>query len=94
MLEIRERAQTVTPPPLTLTLPFELRQRSRQRVTLSSGDEAALLLARGILHPVDGGEVLVALDLIDFLCCGGVGAGDGGFILSGFGCEEGLASEV
>ncbi len=56
MLEIRERAQTVTPPPLTLTLPFELRQRSRQRVTLSSGDEAALLLARGTV--LRGGDDL------------------------------------
>ncbi len=31
----------------TLTLPFELRQKSRQRVVLDNGEEAALLLKRG-----------------------------------------------
>ncbi len=31
----------------SLTLPFELRQRSRQRVQLDNGDEAALYLPRG-----------------------------------------------
>lgn len=56
MLEIRERAQTATPPALTVTLPFELRQRSRQKVTLSSGDEVALLLARGTV--LRGGDDL------------------------------------
>ena len=38
----------------TLTLPFELRQRSRQRVQLDGGDEAALYLPRGTrLHHGD-----------------------------------------
>ncbi|MET0344005.1 MAG: urease accessory protein UreE [Polyangiales bacterium] len=72
MLEIRERADTLSshsraegprassPPPLTLTLPFELRQRSRQRVRLSSGDEAALLLTRGTV--LRGGDDLKLSD--------------------------------
>jgi urease accessory protein len=60
MLEIRERTGRTTHPALTLTLPFELRQRSRLRVTLSSGDEAALLLARGSV--LRGGDGLLLSD--------------------------------
>ena len=60
MLEIRERAGHTTQPELTLTLPFEQRQRSRLRVTLSSGDEAALLLARGSV--LRGGDGLLLSD--------------------------------
>lgn len=60
MLEIRERAGPTNEPVLTLTLPFELRQRSRMRVTLSSGDEAALLLARGSV--LRGGDGLLLSD--------------------------------
>lgn len=33
----------------TLTLPFELRQKSRQRVVLGSGREAALMIERGVV---------------------------------------------
>ena len=36
-----------TPPATTLTLPFAARQRSRQRVRLDDGREAALMLPRG-----------------------------------------------
>ena len=36
-----------TPPITTLTLPLELRKRSRQRVVLDNGEEAAILLPRG-----------------------------------------------
>lgn len=37
--------------PLTLTLPYEQRQKSRLRVTLDNGEEAALQLTRGsVLH--------------------------------------------
>ena len=60
MLEIRERGGHTTRPSLTLVLPFELRQRSRLRVTLSSGDEAALLLARGSV--LRGGDGLLLSD--------------------------------
>jgi urease accessory protein len=43
-----------------LTLPFETRQKSRLRVTLDDGREAALLLARGSL--LRGGDLLRAED--------------------------------
>ncbi|MDZ4212376.1 MAG: urease accessory protein UreE, partial [Methylotenera sp.] len=43
-----------------LVLPFDLRQRSRLRVTLSSGREAALLLDRGII--MRGGDLLETED--------------------------------
>ncbi|HAJ70683.1 MAG TPA: urease accessory protein UreE [Methylophilaceae bacterium] len=40
----------------TLELPFDLRQKSRLRVMLSSGREAALFLSRGII--LRGGDLL------------------------------------
>ncbi len=40
----------------TLELPFDLRQKSRLRVTLASGIEAALFLTRGII--LRGGDLL------------------------------------
>ncbi|MGQ2965806.1 urease accessory protein UreE [Methylophilus sp.] len=40
----------------TLELPFDLRQKSRLRVTLASGKEAALFLTRGII--LRGGDLL------------------------------------
>lgn len=59
MLEISARAKASGEAcDLTLTLPFELRQRSRLRVTLSSGEEAGLFLPRGT---VLRGEDLLAL---------------------------------
>lgn len=63
MLEIRER---VDPDEhrergeLTLTLPFESRQRSRLRVTLSDGTHAALALPRGSV--LRGGDLLRLTD--------------------------------
>lgn len=52
MLEIRERLATTpeadaVPAALTLTLTFDARQRSRQRVRLDDGSERALFLPRG-----------------------------------------------
>lgn len=52
MLEIRERLMPEpqmkdVPDESTLTLPFDARQRSRQRVRLDDGSERALLLPRG-----------------------------------------------
>jgi len=43
-----------------LTLPFELRQKSRLRARLDSGDEVALILPRG--RVLRDGDVLVASD--------------------------------
>ena len=43
-----------------LRLPFELRQKSRQRARLASGDEVAIALARG--EVLRGGDWLVASD--------------------------------
>lgn len=47
MTKIEERLQERTKPDETLTLSFEDRQRRRQRVTLDTGEEAALDLPRG-----------------------------------------------
>jgi urease accessory protein len=44
----------------TLTLPFELRQKSRQRVRLASGCEAAVLLAPGTM--LEDGDCLGSAD--------------------------------
>src|SRR5689334_10108696 len=43
-----------------LTLPFELRQKSRMRCVLDSGDEVGLFLERGIV--LRGGDRLEAAD--------------------------------
>jgi urease accessory protein len=43
-----------------LELPFELRQKSRQRATLASGEEVALALPRGMV--LRGGDWVVATD--------------------------------
>lgn len=62
----------------SLTLPFELRQRSRQRVHLDNGEEAALYLPRGtrLCHGdrllSDGGlvvEVCAAEEQVSTLRC-------------------------
>ena len=65
MLEIIERIQECTDASSTsLTLPFEQRQKSRLRVTLDNGNEAALILERGaVLRHGDllrakGGQVI------------------------------------
>jgi urease accessory protein len=44
----------------TLELPFELRQKSRLRVKLASGNESALFLTRGII--LRGGDLLKSED--------------------------------
>lgn len=56
MLELRERVEDSQAADLTLTLPFDDRQRSRQRVTLSSGEPALLGLPRGGV--LRGGDLL------------------------------------
>lgn len=58
MLQIVERLNTSAVSDATLTLPFEQRQKSRQRVRLDDGREAALLLPRGTL--LRGGDMLRA----------------------------------
>ena len=64
MLEIRQRVDhdepRAEPCQLTLTLPFEDRQRSRLRVVLSSGEVAALGLPRGSV--LRGGDLLRVSD--------------------------------
>ena len=45
---------------LTLTLPFELRQKSRLKATLDNGDEVGLMLPRGTI--LRGGDHLKAED--------------------------------
>lgn len=47
MLQISERLPNASTPGASLTLPFELRQKSRLHTRLDSGEEAALLLPRG-----------------------------------------------
>lgn len=56
MLEIRERVDGEDHFDLTLTMPFEDRQRSRLRVVLSSGEHAVLGLPRGSV--LRGGDML------------------------------------
>jgi urease accessory protein len=63
MLEITARltqAATNIQPKEHLTLPFELRHKSRLRTRLESGEEAWLVLARGEI--LRGGDLLVATD--------------------------------
>ena len=60
MLEIRSRLQGRAAPQAKLELPFELRQKSRLRTRLASGEEAALLLPRG--EVLRGGDLLSASD--------------------------------
>lgn len=70
-----DRNATVTD---SLTLPFELRQRSRQRAQLDSGEEVALYLPRGtrLCHGdrlvSDDGlvvEIRAAQEQVSTLCC-------------------------
>lgn len=58
MLTINERISQPLAPATALTLPFEMRQRTRQRVRLDDGREAALSLPRGML--LRGGDRLLA----------------------------------
>lgn len=58
MLRITERLEHPQPASATLTLPFELRQKSRLRARLGDGEEVALMLERGTV--LRGGDVLRA----------------------------------
>jgi urease accessory protein len=60
MFEIRQRVDGAKAADLTLTLPFEERQRSRLRVTLGSGERALLGLPRGSV--LRGGDLLQLSD--------------------------------
>lgn len=60
MLEIREKSSAQATRGLTLTLPFQERQRSRLRVELSTGQEAILLMPRGSV--LRGGDTLAVSD--------------------------------
>lgn len=60
LLQVSEYADAMADCAATLTLPFELRQKSRQRVCLDDGREIALQLPRGTV--LRHGEVLRAAD--------------------------------
>ena len=60
MLKVFEILETPQPTELVLTLPFEMRQRSRFGAELSNGAEVALILPRG--HLLRGGDCLRAED--------------------------------
>jgi urease accessory protein len=64
MLEIKHRLKAPdspgTQPQARLELPFELRQKSRLRARLASGEEVAVLLPRGEI--LRGGDWLLASD--------------------------------
>lgn len=60
MIELTERLQGSGATDDTVTLPYELRQKSRQRLRLDSGREAALMLAPGSV--LDHGDCLRAVD--------------------------------
>lgn len=58
MLQIHQRVQAPATVTDWLELPFQLRQKSRLRVMLQSGKEAALFLERGLV--LRGGDLLKA----------------------------------
>ena len=60
MLKISEIMTTEVNPSDSLTLSFEYRQKSRQRVTLDSGEDAGVYLPRGIV--LRNGDMLKADD--------------------------------
>jgi urease accessory protein len=63
MIEITSRLEHDTPnvqADARLELPFELRQKSRLRTHLESGEDAWLMLARGEI--LRGGDLLIATD--------------------------------
>lgn len=67
MLLIHEKIARLLPSTDRLTLPFEQRQKSRQRVTLDSGREAGLILPPGtVLRP---GDLLAGDDDSVILVC-------------------------
>jgi urease accessory protein len=60
MLQIQTHYHGPLAPTARLTLPFELRQKSRLRCQLDDGEEVALLMARGTV--LRGGDLLCAED--------------------------------
>jgi urease accessory protein len=60
MLNINQRLQEKRTASASLTLPFELRQKSRLRTALSTGEEVGLSLERG--YVLRGGDQLLADD--------------------------------
>lgn len=60
MLLIEKRCESAAPATERLVLPFDLRQKSRLRTRLESGEEAALFLQRGSI--LRGGDRLQADD--------------------------------
>ena len=60
MIEITSRADSGAQPGEWLKLPFELRQKSRMRTRLESGEDAWLMLPRGEI--LRGGDVVRATD--------------------------------
>ena len=78
MLVVQRRLDAAVPHDVVLVLPFELRQKSRLRTTVASGEEIGLFLPRGTvlrdgecLQADDGRVVRVAAapeDLIEVRC--------------------------
>jgi urease accessory protein len=60
MIEIKAKLKTPAAPNGQLKLPFELRQRSRLRTRLESGEEVAVILPRG--EVLRGGDLVRASD--------------------------------
>ena len=60
MITLTQRLDDKRRADATLTLPFELRQKSRLRTTLGSGEEVGVNLDRG--HILRGGDQLLATD--------------------------------
>lgn len=60
MLIISRKLQEQRPASARLTLPFQLRSKSRLRTTLDSGEEVGLMLERGSV--LRGGDLLIADD--------------------------------
>jgi urease accessory protein len=60
MLSISQRLLETRAPDALLVLPFELRSRSRLRATLTTGEQAGIVLPRG--QVLRGGDLLLASD--------------------------------
>jgi len=65
MLYLTQRIDTPGQVTATLTLPVDVRVKSRARVTLSDGREAGLMLPRGLL--LRGGDVLSSEDGLEIV---------------------------
>lgn len=58
LIKVTERLDQPATAQTTLSLPFELRQKSRFKANLDSGEKVGLMLSRG--HPLRGGDCLRA----------------------------------